>query len=159
MDVQEYVAQQTERMSAGLAHFVATTHEDKLQWQPQVEGSAPTRSVLEQVAECVGVNRRIAGGLRGAAPTPPPAAGPAPIIADAADAKTQIQESGAEIAAAIRTMTEADMEKIYETPRGKMLGANLILMPLRNMAYHAGQINLIQMLAGDSEFHFPPEWR
>ena len=26
-------------------------------------------------------------------------------------------------------------------------------MPYRNMAYHAGQVNYVQMLYGDTEFH------
>ena len=158
MDITEYVAHQTERMSAGLAHFVATTREDKLHWQPQTEGSAPTRSVLEQIGECVVVNRMIAAGLRGE--TAAPMTGrPALTLTSGAEAQEQLVASGAELAAAIRTLTEADLEKLYEHPRGQFLGANIIMMPLRNMAYHAGQINLIQMLVGDPEFHMPPDWR
>ena len=159
MHVPEYMAIQTERMTDSLAHFLATTHEDKLQWQPQTEGSAPTRSVLEQIAECVVVNRMIAAGLRGETPSPPSASGPALILTNGTDAQEQVRTSGAELATAIRTMTEADLERMYQHPRGQFLGANLIMMPLRNMAYHAGQINLIQMLAGDPEFHVPPQWR
>ena len=40
-----------------------------------------------------------------------------------------------------------------------MLGKNVILMPMRNMGYHIGQLNLIQMLYGDAEFHVPANWR
>lgn len=159
MNVQEYVAHQTERMTDALAHFVATTHADKVQWQPQVEGSAPTRSALEQVAECVVVNRMIAAGLRGEAPSAPPSGGPPLVLTSSADAQEQLNASGAELAAAIRAMADADLERMYQHPRGQFVGANLIMMPMRNMAYHAGQINLIQMLAGDPEFHVPPQWR
>jgi hypothetical protein len=160
MHVPEYMATQTERMTDSLAHFIATTREDKLSWQPQLEGSAPTRSVLEQLAECVVVNRMIAALLRGETP-PPPAVGAAPplVLATGAEAQEQLRASGMELASAIRTMTEEDLERTYQHPRGQFLGANLIMMPLRNMAYHAGQINLIQMLAGDPEFHVPPQWR
>jgi len=159
MHVPEYMARQTERMTDSLAHFIATTQDDKLQWQPQTEGSAPTRSVLEQIAECVVVNRMIAAGLRGETPSPPSASGPALVLANGTDAQEQVRTSGAELAAAIRTMTEEDLERMYQHPRGQFVGANLIMMPLRNMAYHAGQINLIQMLAGDPEFRVPPQWR
>lgn len=161
MQVPEYMATQTERMTDSLAHFIASTQADKLQWQPQVEGSAPTRSALEQVAECVLVNRVIAGVLRGEAPPPPPAAdqGPALVLETAAEAQEQLRASGAELAAAIRTMTVEDLERTYQHPRGQFLGANVIMMALRNMAYHSGQINLIQMLGGDPEFHVPPLWR
>ncbi|MCW3099690.1 MAG: DinB superfamily [Chthonomonadaceae bacterium] len=160
MHVPEYMATQTERMTDSLANFIATTREDKLAWQPQIEGSVPTRSVLEQVAECVVVNRMIAALLRGETP-PPPAVSAAPplVLATGAEAQEQLRASGTELAGAIRTMTEEDLERAYQHPRGQFLGANLIMMPLRNMAYHAGQINLIQMLAGDPEFHVPPQWR
>ena len=40
-----------------------------------------------------------------------------------------------------------------------MAGENVIVMCLRNMAYHAGQTNFIQILYGDTEFHVPPTWR
>ena len=157
MHVPEYMAIQIERTADSLAHFIGTTHEDKLQWQPQTEGSAPTRSVLEQVAECVVVNRMIAAGLRGDAMPATPYS--SLVLTTAAEAQEQLRASGAELAAAVRTLTEADLEKLYQHPRGQFLGANLIMMPLRNMAYHAGQVNLIQMLAGDPEFHVPPQWR
>jgi hypothetical protein len=159
MNVPEYVAHQTERMTDGLAHFVATTQQDRVQWQPQTEGSCPTRSVLEQIAECVVVNRMIAAGLRGETPLAPVSAGPPLVFTSSADAQEQLQASGAELAAAIRAMTEADLERMYQHPRGQFLGSNLIMMPMRNMSYHAGQINLIQMLTGDPEFHVPPQWR
>ncbi len=159
MHVPEYMANQIERTADSLAHFIASTHEDKLHWQPQTEGSAPTRSVLEQVAECVVVNRMIAAGLRGDVMPPSASGGPALILTNGTEAEELLRASGVELAAAVRALTEADLEKMYQHPRGQFLGANLIMMPLRNMAYHAGQINLIQMLAGDPEFHVPPQWR
>ena len=64
-----------------------------------------------------------------------------------------------ELAAAIRGLTEEDLERTYPHPRGPRLGANLILICYRNMAYHAGQINYIQTLYGDQEFHVPANWR
>ena len=63
------------------------------------------------------------------------------------------------LAAAIRAMTEADLSRVYAHPRAQISGENLIVMCYRNMAYHVGQINLIQMLYGDAEFHLPPKWR
>jgi len=64
-----------------------------------------------------------------------------------------------DLAGALRTLTDADLEKTFEHPRGTMLGKNLILMPMRNMGYHIGQLNFIQMLYGDTEFHVPKNWR
>ena len=56
-------------------------------------------------------------------------------------------------------MSAEDLHRKFQHPRGLFVGSNLIMMCLRNMAYHAGQINLIQMLSGDGEFHVPPKWR
>lgn len=159
MQVPEYMAAQTERMIDSLAHFLNSTQPEKQNWQPRVEGSAPTRSALEQIAECVLVNRVIAGTLRGETPPPPATQGQTITFETAEEAEQQLRASGAELAAAIRSMTEEDLERTYQHPRGQFLGANVIMMSFRNMAYHAGQINLIQMLAGDPEFHVPPKWR
>ena len=159
LTVPEYIARQTERMADSLAHFIATTPDDRLVWHPSIEGGAQTRSILEQVSECVVVNRTMAALLRGGTV---PAANPdtPPLrFANGQDAQEQLVASARELAAAIRGMSDADMTRTYEHPRGTMLGENVIMMCLRNMAYHAGQANLIQILYGDTEFHVPPTWR
>lgn len=159
MRITEYIAGQTERMANSLAHFIATTPEDRLHWRPDAEDSAPTRSILEQTAECVAVNRLFAALVRtGEAPTGLPSADDIQF-ANGLDAQEQLVMSAAELANALRAMPEEDLQRTFHHPRAEVLGANLILMGYRNMAYHAGQANLIQMLGGDSEFHVPPMWR
>jgi hypothetical protein len=159
MTIPEYIARQTERMADSLAHFIATTPEDRLVWHPSLEGAGPTRSILEQVGECVTVNRLIAAVIRGGnVPKPEPGAPPM-RFANGQDAQEQLVVSARELAVAISAMTEADLSRIYDHPRGRMVGENLIIMCLRNMAYHAGQANFIQILYGDVEFHVPPTWR
>src|SRR5437660_6759151 len=108
MTVPEYIARQTERMADSLAHFIATTPEDRLVWHPSIEGGAPTRSILEQASECVVVNRLIAALLRGgkveaARPDAPPIK-----FANGQDAQEQLVSSARELAAAIRMLGEAD---------------------------------------------------
>lgn len=159
MTAAEYAARQTERMAEALAHFIATTPEDRLAWHPSMEGSAPTRSILEQVSECVTVNRLLAAVLRGGDLPSPDASMPPLHFSGGQEAQEQLISSARELAAAISVMTEEDMSRLYNHPRGQMFGQNLMLMGYRNMAYHAGQANLIQMLYGDSEFHVPPNWR
>jgi len=60
LKVQEYMSRQTERMAASLAHFIATTPAERLVWTPEIEGGSPLRGALDQVAECIQVNRLIA---------------------------------------------------------------------------------------------------
>jgi uncharacterized damage-inducible protein DinB len=159
MNVPEYVANQTERIAEALAHFVATTKEDKLDWQPTQEGSAPCRSVYQQISECVVVNRIFAKMLRGEIESAPLGERPEITFASPQDAQEQLLASARELAGAIRGLSEADLAREYKHPRGTMRGENFILMAYRNMAYHAGQINFIQTLYGDTEFHVPSNWR
>ncbi|MCS6776554.1 MAG: DinB family protein [Chloroherpetonaceae bacterium] len=159
MNVTDYVARHTERMAENLAHFVATTPDDKLVWHPAVANQAPTRSVLEQISECVNVNRAFATLIRTGKLDTPPGEWPPIHFANGLDAQEQLVHSARELAEAIRSMSEADLHRAYHHPRGPILGENLILMGYRNMAYHAGQINFIQTLYGDTEFHVPPMWR
>jgi hypothetical protein len=159
MTVQEYVAGQTIRAAEALAHFVQTTEADRLVWQPEGEAGVTTRSAFQQISECVQVNGLMAKMLRKEAVAAP--AGPRPDIAfkDGADAQEQLMASARGLADAIRNLADADLDAEYQHPRGLMLGSNLILMAYRNMIYHAGQINFIQTLYGDTEFHVPPNWR
>ena len=156
--VPEYIARQTERFAETLAHGLETTAEDKRGWRVAVEGSAPTRSALEQVAECVVINRYIAALLRGDVSAPPAGGFPELTFADVQDAQTQLRASARELAEAIRPLDDERLNRSYQMRRGPTPGHNLILMPYRNMAYHFGQINFIQMLAGDPEFHVPASY-
>src|SRR5690242_12329244 len=106
MNVREYVARQTERMTEALAHIIAATPEDKLVWHPKLEGSAPTRSILEQVGECVSVNRFVAALLRGENLTPPSGGWPEIVFANGQDAQEQLVASARELAAAIGSLDE-----------------------------------------------------
>ena len=156
MKAQEYMAEQIERMGAILAHFVATTAPDKLTWKPLTESSTATRSVLEQIAECVGVNHSFAALLRGEGA--PAGAMTLPELKNAQEAETQLIDSAKALAAAVRALDDDALTRTFQTRRGPTMGKNLMIAAYRNMAYHAGQINLIQMLTGDAEFHTPPAW-
>jgi len=158
MTVQEFQARRVERIAAALAHFVRTTPADKLGWRPRLVGEG--RSVLEQAAECVLVNRALAAILRGEETGHPLAGRSGPLLEfqSAEDACAQLESSAAEVAAAILALDDGAMERAFPHWRGPMTGESLLEMPYRNMAYHAGQVNLIQLLLGDSEFHLPPTW-
>lgn len=156
MNAQDYMAEQIERMGQSMAHFAATTAPEKLTWQPLMEGSAATRSILEQIAECVGVNHYFAALLRG---EEPPAGGMTlPDLTDAQEAKRHLAASTGVLAAAVRALDDGGLTRTFQTRRGQTTGKNLMIAAYRNMAYHTGQINLIQLLAGDADFHAPPTW-
>ena len=158
MNITDYVANQTIRIAEAFADFISSTEEDRLLWKIEVENGTQTRSIFELVGECVGVNRGFVTLLKGEKLNTPTGGWQHITVENSQKAKQLLLESATELANAIRSLSPEDLEKTFQHPRGPVLGENFILMPCRNMTYHAGQINFIQTLYGDSVFHFPPNW-
>ena len=153
MTVQEYMAGKAERAAGFLAFCVGTTREDRVDWKPEVEGAAGIRSVLDLAGECIGFNRAVAMLLRGEAP--PPSPGATRPFGDATEAQGQVLASAKEMADAVRGLSDEALRRDYSTPFGPMAGLQLIEIATNNMSYHTGQVNMIQLLYGDTEFRFP----
>jgi hypothetical protein len=154
--VQEFQAGCIERAGRTVAFFLETTLPERRDWKPAVEGAAGMRSALDMVGECILLNRTTADILRGGSPpTTSPIHLPRPF-ADPAEAGPMLEESARELANVVRSMTDADLTREFVSRRGPMPGANLIEVPLRNMYYHGGQINQLQLMYGDTEYRLPP---
>ena len=153
MTVQEFQARKVLRIARALAHFVATTPADKLDWCPCVDENSCTRSVLDQIRECVACNRSITlllgDGENAVSPGKP--------ITDGQTAQGELLLSAEELAAILRVMPEEALAKPFTMPSMSVTGEVLIDIPTRNMSYHGGQINFLQMLLGDKESHIPPD--
>ena len=162
MTVFEFQARRVERISAAVAHFIDSTPEDRLNWQPGALDGAKGRSIFSMASEIVVVNALVAKTLSGEAlhAHRPSESLPDIIFTDSAEAQAKIIGSGKALAAAIRGLNDEDLEREYPHWSGPLRGEIWLEMPYRNMAYHAGQINYIQILLGDNEFHMPPGmWR
>ena len=146
----EWQALVTENTANNLAFWIDKTQDDKATWKPEMEGSVNTRCALELGSECVGVNRMFAKMFRGETPDRTEY-----NITDKAECIKELKASGKELADAIRGMTAADVEKLYETPFGPLPGTLLLQIAISNMSYHGGQVNLIQLLYGDAKFYIP----
>src|SRR5262249_25165578 len=112
MTVQEFQARKILRIAQTLAHFVATTPAEKLDWCPCLDEKSCTRSVLDQIRECVACNRYIAcllgsGEIASAAGRP---------ISDAQTAQEQLLLSAEELAAMVRVMPEESLAKPFTMP-------------------------------------------
>jgi hypothetical protein len=154
MTAQQFMSDHVNRMGHSMAHFIATTKPELLIWTQAAPSSEPTRTALQLVGECVNANRIFAALLRGESPEKP-----GDLHLSAESAQTEIVKSSTELAAAINYMNDEDFEKDFIHPvRGPLKGKILAMGAYRNMAYHAGQINFIQILGGDHEFHLPPTW-
>jgi len=151
MTMFEWQAWATENAADTLAFWIEKTEDDKVDWVPCMEGSTNTRCALQLGSECINVNKMMASMFRGETP---------PVreekeYTDKAECIAALKASGKELADAIRGMSAADVDKAYETPFGPMPGRMLLQIGLGNMQYHGGQINMIQLLYGDSKFHIP----
>lgn len=158
MTVQQWQAKLIERAATALAVWVETTPEDKLAWIPPVEGAAGVRTVLQQVEEVVGINASMAGLLRGEKRDPAEEEKSAGGITTRTEAVERLKASATELASAIRDMPDSAFTQVYDTGWAKLPGAVLVELALNNMMYHGGQVNYVQMLAGDKEFHFPEDF-
>jgi hypothetical protein len=75
------------------------------------------------------------------------------------EARDEIMASANVLADAIRSASDDTFEQEFQHwSRGPLTGKILMMGAYRNMAYHSGQINFIQILSGDQEFHAPPTW-
>ena len=151
MTVQEFQARKTERIAIAVAHYVATTPADKLDWCPATGEESCTRSVLDMASECVACNRMICG-LLGCGEE----CDESVKITDAEAAKSELMKSANEVAAAIRALPDEALTRKYTMTMMTVTGEILIDLAYRNMTYHGGQINYIQLLLGDREFHMAP---
>jgi len=156
MTIYEWQATAIEGAAGALAHWIGTTRPDRLDWCPKAEEESNTRSALDMVKECVGINRMLAGLLKG---SPPPADsghhGNTPDFASGADAQEQLIASAKELADVVRSLDPDALGRTYQTPFGALPGAFLIQLPAMNMTYHGGQVNYMQRLYGDTVFSFP----
>ena len=147
----EWQAASTVMAAQRLAHFVKTTQEDRLDWCPKSELGHSSRSALDQLGECIRLNRSFASVLRGEGPLKQEL-----TVTDAAVGCKQVVDSARELASAIGALDEADLSKKFDVGFGQFPGAAVVSIPGWNMIYHCGQVNMIQMLYGDMEFHMPP---
>lgn len=153
MTVLQWQAGAIERAAENFAFWLGQTQADRLAWSPVGE-NGQGRCALEQAAEVARVNRTMAAILGGTAP----AASSAQTYEDVSQAQKDVRASGRELAAVMRTLDDAVLERRLPWGNGTMPGLTFVELPLTHMNYHAGQINYIQCLYGDHEFVIPPVW-
>ena len=151
----EWQAQQIEEAAKIVAFWVSTTPEGKLSWQPKAEGhESKARTIYDQIHECAQLNRRFANVLRGIENGPWVSE---PSYAGSKEAEADLKSSAAEFVGVVRNLDSDALSRDYPVQSGSRKGAFFLSLVLNNMYYHGGQINEIQMLLGDGEFHTPKD--
>ncbi len=139
-----------------MAFFLETSPIDKVRWRPAVDEKSKTNSMMEQVAKCTYANVRFRHVFLGEEALPRPATWENNLSVE--EAAAELKESAKLLAEVVEKLDAAGLAKEYMTHRGPMSGALAMQFPVRNMTYHMGQINMIQLLYGDTEFHINEEF-
>src|SRR5262245_53455300 len=124
MNMFEWQGQSTEAAAKRLAHFVKTTREDWLEKAPKTEEASDTRSVVDQVSECVRVNRRFAALLEGRELAPDET-----VWTDPNELCNLLVESATSLGAIIAKQDESMLGKTYDLPFGQFPGAVIVSIP------------------------------
>ena len=156
--VADFLCRHIARIGDSLASFCESTDPQFRTWLTPTRGQNQARSVLDLIGECASTNNYVAALLT---------AEPGQVLArddfrcepkNADDARHEIQASCSTLILAIRGFSDEDFERTYPHWRGDLSAELLVVGAYRNMCYHAGQINFIQILSGDLEFHAPSSW-
>ncbi len=116
------------------------------------------RNMLAMAAELIGFNNLVANvisGKGGSFPTPEERDAFAATINTQAAALAGIEASAGAVCAAIEGVDADDWSTKIMAPWGmEVTKAHMCAWSALHMAYHDGQINLIQILNGDHEVHW-----
>ena len=118
------------------------------------------KTAAQILREIAGSNQAIAAAIKGEEPGEA-AEKLAKRIEEASslDALSQlVRESANAVCDAIDSHSEADLGNLIRMPWEAMFPlGQAIFLPVSHMTYHDGQINYIQLLLGDSKFHWAGE--
>ncbi len=149
---------QLERFTARVLHLFTFVPEDKLTWAPSTSSKSP----LQIVAHCGVVNRFFAEVLTDRMPATMPSpqeffgglAAAESQIATRAEAVSLVQETAAELSAALDSLTPERLESLANSPFGPMPVRFWIAQGGEHMADHAGQLEYLQTIWGDLDNHY-----
>ncbi|MFY7954342.1 MAG: hypothetical protein ACOVT5_17710 [Armatimonadaceae bacterium] len=155
MSICPYMAGRLTNIGNLVIHWIETTPEDKRDWLPPVPGSAMTRTVYDMLAELIQVNELVLAGLNG---TPAPEGHPMQAVRQFTTGDEGIARFRSSLDQLVQRWLAYDDNELGRTiafGSRTFAAADLLEIPYRNLCYHGGQINLIQLLAGDAEMHRP----
>ena len=116
-----------------------------------------TRSVADIVTEIISVNDRFLVRLQGGEPQAFNYEGwmkAPPTMQTQAAVSEGLSHSIGKLIAYAEGASPEDLEIVQETPMGHQSKYEILLIAASHILYHDGQINYIQTLLGDTDFHW-----
>ena len=118
--------------------------QESLAWRPMEHGKSP-KMILAEISKS---NFDIAAAIKGESPKKVE-------TEDFEALKDHVIESAEAVCEAIDSLSDEALEGDLTMPWGGIFAASeAILLPASHMNYHDGQINYIQLLLGDTKFHW-----
>ena len=119
--------------------------QESLDWSPMDYGKSADRIL----SECAKANLMFVAAFRGESTKE------VEKDLDFQALKDHVVESAQEVCKAIDSLSDSDLEVDMQMPWGAIMpAAEAIFLPASHMTYHDGQINYIQLLLGDTKFHW-----
>jgi uncharacterized damage-inducible protein DinB len=141
--IREFAKNATLAVAHRLCKDASFIPDERMDWRPMEHG----KSALQILSECTSTNLRIADAIKGDAPRA------VAEITDLEDLRAHLIASASEVCDAIDSMR--DSSDMLQLPWGATMSATeAIMLPANHMQYHDGQINYIQLLLGDTTFHW-----
>jgi hypothetical protein len=141
----------------GLLDQGAYLYTKDLEALPDAESQAGPRNAIDFTHEVSVVNRRIAARIRREDPGAWPFEGWAKAPADRATKAAAIEDIGTSVADlkdALDGLADEQLTELMPMGEKESTPMEQVVFACVHMAYHMGQLNYIQQLAGDMEVHW-----
>ncbi len=148
-ELQRALAKRLRDQAGQLAATTKAMPSERLTWVPLDNG----RCVLEQLADCIHGNWRVARII----PTRSFENLPDSPAWEGVDLDIMLRvlwDSTEQYAEVVMAVRDEELGEEFAAPWGKIVVSDGLFHPYWNMVYHEGQINYIQTLYGDREMHF-----
>lgn len=152
MELMNFAAKSLERIRGQYRVDIAALSDAQLLGENQKAGRRPVDFVYEVAL----VNTRIANRLESIAVAPMSedwTTAPDEMLSREAIVKC-LDDSFEQLVSAIRAIPESEADKPIPTPSGDTPAFQLVIFAAMHCTYHDGQLNLIQALGGDMEWHW-----
>lgn len=153
MTVQTFMCDRIVQTGKLIVHWVEVMPAERREWIPEIVGSVQNRSVNDILGELIAVNRLVTNALTGGEPPAMhPMVAPRPFT-NVSEALPMFVATLDEAIAELITIEDSELEQEICVGTRRMRPIDFFEIIYRNLWYHGGQLNLLQLQYGDDTFH------